>query len=334
MLKISFYIEQRMRSQLHHMAILVFLTLLGCNTFNNTSEYLNSERLKWQAMDSLNAQLPGGIRVYETQNEDPNIRAWYVYVPERTESIETRVVASIDEDGKETISEFAQRLNAPVVINGGYFRMDLNPSRHVGILQVDSVLIEAATPSVLRGETRFFLHRAAIGFGSANRVEIGWVSSHEDTVFKWDRGISNLPDQPGDRLNRKYASIWGLRDILGGGPRLLQAGKKAISINEEVFFGTSIPETHPRTAAGITSEGDLILLLVDGRQMQSRGANLQELADILLSLGCVEGLNLDGGGSSALVVNGRLLNRPAGATTQREVMSALAVFHTPKSSEE
>ena len=60
--------------------------------------------------------------------------------------------------------------------------------------------------------------------------------------------------------------------------------------------------------------------------MISRGVDLPELANIMQELGCEDAINLDGGGSSALVVNGMLLNRPAGKTVEREVMSAIAVY--------
>ncbi len=65
--------------------------------------------------------------------------------------------------------------------------------------------------------------------------------------------------------------------------------------------------------------------MVDGRQTESRGVDLTELAIIMKDLGCVEALNLDGGGSSSMVANGILLNRPSGGTL-REVMSAIAIF--------
>ena len=86
---------------------------------------------------------------------------------------------------------------------------------------------------------------------------------------------------------------------------------------------TSIPLTHPRTAAGYTAEGDLLVMVVDGRQESSRGVTLEELATLMWEIGAVEALNLDGGGSSTLVANGILLNRPTGGTFQRQVMSAL-----------
>lgn len=76
-------------------------------------------------------------------------------------------------------------------------------------------------------------------------------------------------------------------------------------------------ERHPRTAAGVDAEGGLILLVADGRDpFRGPGLTLEELARVLLDLGCVEALNLDGGGSSALVLRGpdgiaRIANKPS-----------------------
>ena len=306
--------------------LLVMVFLSACNTSGNSSVEYPELGLEWSPIDSINNELPEGLSVYQSIHVGANLRAWYVLVEESLPEIESRVVVSNDSDRRETVAEFAQRLGVPVMINGGYFRMDLNPAKHVGLLKVDDELIHAATSSVLRGEERFYLYRSAIGFDENNALEINWVSSSGDSVYKWEEGIDNIPGQPGSKKDTTYRSPWTYRDILGAGPVLLQNGKVHIPVNEEVFFGTSIPEVHPRTAAGITASGDLILLLVDGRQLISRGVDLPELAQIMLELGCKDAINLDGGGSSALVVNGMLLNRPAGKTVEREVMSAIAVY--------
>ena len=68
-------------------------------------------------------------------------------------------------------------------------------------------------------------------------------------------------------------------------------------------------------------------MVVDGRQADSRGVYLEELAVMMMQFNCEEALNLDGGGSSAMVADSRLLNRPAGRTSQREVMSAIGIFY-------
>jgi len=303
----------------------VILVVACTNETQKDGQYVDLG-LKWAEIDSINQELPAGIKVFHTEFNGESIRAWYVKVEEYLPTVESRVVVSIDSDRRETISDFAKRLNADVMINGGYFRMDLNPAKHVGILKVDGEVVQPATPSVLRGEQRYYLHRSAIGFNAEDEMAIGWVSSQSDSVFLWDQGINNMPDAPGARLDSSHRELWDARDVLGGGPLLIRDGRINIAINEEAFFGTSIPQVHPRTAAGISEAGDLILLLVDGRQLVSRGVDLNELASILMDLGCQDALNLDGGGSSALVVNGQLLNRPAGKTTEREVMSAIAVF--------
>ena len=59
------------------------------------------------------------------------------------------------------------------------------------------------------------------------------------------------------------------------------------------------------------------MMIVDGRQQISRGVYLEELAILMKQFNCIEALNLDGGGSSAIVADDRLLNRPSGRSSQR-----------------
>ena len=67
-------------------------------------------------------------------------------------------------------------------------------------------------------------------------------------------------------------------------------------------------------------------MVVDGRQVDSRGVYLGELAILMSQFNCHEALNLDGGGSSALIIEEKLVNRPSGLNTQREVMSGIGIF--------
>jgi len=92
-----------------------------------------------------------------------------------------------------------------------------------------------------------------------------------------------------------------------------------------LFFGTTIPDIHPRTAAGIDENGQLILMVVDGRQRNSRGVSLAELSGLMKAIGAVRAINLDGGGSSTLIVQDKLLNLPTGGTFQREIVSAIGI---------
>ena len=225
-------------------------------------------------------------------------------------------------DNRETVSSFARDPGVCVAINGGYFNMSVTPARHGGLLLSKGVLLEPATRVVTRDSIRYQAVRAAIGFIDDD-VEITWVTTSDRTIYEWQEPPAHQPGYPADSLDYRVATEWIVTDALSAGPALLRDGTINITADEEVFFGSSIPDVHPRSAAGRTADGALILMVVDGRQDISRGVYLEELALLMRSVGAVEALNLDGGGSSALVVDGTLLNRPTGGSTEREVMSAI-----------
>ncbi len=110
---------------------------------------------------------------------------------------------------------------------------------------------------------------------------------------------------------------------IGGGPVLLRDGGSVIDWEAEKFKDVFALNRHPRTAIGKTKSGDIWLVSVEGRQPQSEGATLAELSDIMKRLGCLEAINLDGGGSSTLNVLGLTINRPSDLQTERPVANAL-----------
>jgi exopolysaccharide biosynthesis protein len=98
--------------------------------------------------------------------------------------------------------------------------------------------------------------------------------------------------------------------------RLMRDGRIVLSDRDVSIFGRN-----PRTIAGVDQEGRLMLVTIDGRQPRSVGATLWETARVARALGMWDAINLDGGGSTAMAVRGRLVNRPAGA--ERSVSDAL-----------
>ncbi|KPK28965.1 MAG: hypothetical protein AMJ61_00255 [Desulfobacterales bacterium SG8_35_2] len=278
-------------------------------------------------MDSINVNLPEGIRLYAGTNDTLPLKAWYVRIDEKDPYIYSKVVVSDDTtDNRETVSSFARDLGARVVVNGGYFTMNKTPASHSGLLMVEGKIIEPATNQVIRDSIEYNIARTAFGFYYEDGIDISWVSTKEDTIYSWSEPPANRPGIPTDSLEMANVEVWNVHDAIGAGPALIMDGGIKITSDEEVFFGTSIPRTHPRTAIGYTNKGELIIMVVDGRQEKSRGATLEELAELMLDLGVVEAMNLDGGGSSTLVVDNNLINLPAGKKIEREVMSAIATF--------
>ena len=110
---------------------------------------------------------------------------------------------------------------------------------------------------------------------------------------------------------------------------LVEKGTARITEAEECFQGVGNGARHPRTAAGWTKDGRLLLLVVDGRSKASRGATLAETAQLLLDHGAEEALNLDGGGSTTLWVAGVRVNQPSDVKGERQVASILALLPKP-----
>lgn len=110
-------------------------------------------------------------------------------------------------------------------------------------------------------------------------------------------------------------------EVMGGGPLLLRDSKNLLLPGANNFNDTR----HPRTALGQTADGNLWLIVVDGRQTMSVGASLAELTEIMRRWGCVDAINLDGGGSSAINLFGVTLNRPSGGV-ERAVANGILLF--------
>jgi exopolysaccharide biosynthesis protein len=125
------------------------------------------------------------------------------------------------------------------------------------------------------------------------------------------------------------AETFAAKTAIGGGPLLIDKGKFRDSFVEELFNGASGigPDTNqPRTAIGVTADKNMILFVCEGRQMTEGVAGLTtaDVANVLLDLGCVEAINLDGGGSSCMLVNGKATIKVSDGS-QRAVASTIMI---------
>jgi hypothetical protein len=113
-------------------------------------------------------------------------------------------------------------------------------------------------------------------------------------------------------------------DLLQAGPLLVRGGvavggdPEGFSAGQRQFDSDITDGRYPRAALGL-SENRLFAVACDGRSRHDAGLTLEELASVMVSLGCVSALNLDGGGSTSLVSGGRLRNRPRGGWERPEV---------------
>ena len=280
--------------------------------------------MNWTAFD---LDLPDGIVIYSGENVEIPLKAWVAKINISDQNLSVNILSSSDRDRKETPQQFLENTGARVIINGGFFNSDKIPAQHVGLLKTKYRLEEPASHSVYRDSKKYFISRGAFGVKPDGSVDIAWCSTKNDSIFEWKRPLFNRPGFSNDSISFKDAKYWDVRDALHAGPVLISNGKIDLTLVDEVFFNTPVAGVQPRSAVGYTKNNELIIMVVDGRQIDSRGVYLEELAIMMKEFKCEEALNLDGGGSSAIVADSRLLNRPSGRTSQREVMSSIGIFY-------
>jgi Phosphodiester glycosidase len=113
--------------------------------------------------------------------------------------------------------------------------------------------------------------------------------------------------------------------ILGGGPLLIQEGKNVLDGKRERFQPDVLVGAAPRTLLGRRADGTILLVTVDGRQTEAKGMTLEEATNFMQSLGAVDALNLDGGGSTTFYLGGKVRNQPSGGQ-ERPLPDGLGIF--------
>lgn len=110
-------------------------------------------------------------------------------------------------------------------------------------------------------------------------------------------------------LDIKTLPDWGnVNHIISGGPYLVKDGKVYVDIQDQKLL--AIGGRNPRTAIGYTKDNHFIIVTADGREGSSIGLTLKELAYYMQKIGCVNAMNLDGGGSTVMYVKGYITNKP------------------------
>jgi Phosphodiester glycosidase len=167
-----------------------------------------------------------------------------------------------------------------------------------------------------------------VGRPRAGRIPAGgFVLSGSGDAAEFLRGSL----EAGEAADIELGMGEGQALVTGGGPRLLVRGRVAVAATAEGFAPLSAPgfvaSRHPRTLAGVKRDGTLLFVTVDGRRPGwSAGVTLPEAAHVMRSLGARNALNLDGGGSSGMVVRGELVSRPSDPSGERAVSDGIFVL--------
>ncbi len=296
------------------MKIFLLFFIVIFKTTNTTAQ------LQWHLVDSINNNLPAGVKLFYTNDKlegKPNI-AYYIEADVKNKHLIFDVDTTLHR--RLTPTQFYAKNNKPlVVVNGTFFSFQTNQNLNVVIKNgklvshnIKSVQRKGADSIVRNIE----INRSAIGINKKRNADVAWIKS--DTGNRFATAAQEIFKEK-DSIQKTVFKKWKMQTAIGGGPVLLQNGAIKITNNEEKMFeGKGINDNHPRTAMGYTKDGKLIILVIQGRFANiADGATLKQEATILQNLGCIEALNLDGGGSSCMLVNGKETITPSDKTGQR-----------------
>lgn len=128
------------------------------------------------------------------------------------------------------------------------------------------------------------------------------------------------------KLNPNIANI---RSLTGGWPRLIKDGMNLITNDSKIegVMQRFSENRHPRSGVGFSSDSTTVYFItVDGRLKSSRGMTLLEFADFMIDEGIYQGLNLDGGGSTTMIIQNKIVNSPSDFTGERAIGNCLVLI--------
>jgi len=303
-------------------------------------------QLRWTNVDADFQPLPPSVHVYKTTDSldgKPNI-AYYISADINDKNLFFTVDTTLDR--RLTPSQFYKRNQKPlVVVNTTFFSFQTNQNLNT-VIQEGKVVAHNK-PVAGRGKDTLMYHytfNSVLGISKKRKADIAWIFSDSSNKkvyasqypfrsFKHTgsnisrSGLSPFIKDTAYNPERITLRKWKMHTAVGGGPMLLQNGMVQVTNNEErMFAGNAINDKHPRTAMGYTRDNRLIILVIEGRLPgEAEGATLIQQANMLKDLNCWEALNLDGGGSSCLLVNGKETIRPSDKGKQRAVPAVFII---------
>ncbi len=315
----------------------------------------NIVKAGWTNVSEAYGELPEYINVYKAPETLQSKKAVaYVAVADMVKGGKFEVLgdlaycsdASIANYGSEsanTPSQFYEVSKAPVVINaglffwaeksdGGSFWISQNLAVRGGELlatnQTYWVEDWSANPVVTWYPTIGAFYQTEDGTCST-----AWTYSTGGKTYFYDKPADNALDKEPLQIPSSFfpAAAKELKDLkvrnaIGGVGVLINKGKVVNTWKQELM-GVSADSNQPRTAIGSTADNKLIFFVCEGREVTEgvKGLTTGDVAEVLKSLGCTEALNLDGGGSSCMLINGKETIKPSGGT-QRAVLTALKMY--------
>ena len=295
---------------------------------------------KWSDVSSSYGELPAYVKVYKSPEtlEGKKAIAYVAIADMASAQWDIWSISDPEMDGTKdsfkTPKDVYDEGNWPIVINAGFFYasggMNYSSSLAVKDSEVLAYNINYASEDWVK---MYYPTRAAFLETADGKFDACWTYRTWDNHYMYPAPAENTwAKDPAKQPSASYpeeGKEFSAKTAMGGGPLLIDNGKFRDTYVEELFNGTSGigPDSNqPRTAMGVTADNKMILFVCEGRQMTDGvyGLTTGDVANVLLDLGCVEAINLDGGGSSCMLVNGKTTIKVSDGS-QRSVGSTVMI---------
>lgn len=148
------------------------------------------------------------------------------------------------------------------------------------------------------------------------------ISKGTGVVLSSGVSVVDVPGKPQESVIFAFSKI---DDAVAGVPQLIKNSRIDITWEQEKSSKAFVETRHPRTAVAKLKDGKFLMLTADGRTDQSAGLDLYDLAAYFLELGATDAMNLDGGGSTTMFLDGKVVNKPSDKEGERKVGDAILV---------
>jgi hypothetical protein len=310
-------------------------------------------QVKWINADVDYAPLPATVQVFKTTDSLDGKPFIAFYVKAKLKDKKLDFTADTTLGRRLTPLQFYEKNEQPlVVVNCTFFNFDKNQNLNVVVKDGKLVAYNIHTIPMRGKDTLQYRHPigSALGIDKKRNADVAWVLTDSAKPYPyarqgaWSAYKDSFNTFPSTRLSKNAVYLgsnfgirhqeplpdlykWKMRTAVGGGPVLVQNGEVKITNEEELkFTGKAINDKHPRTCMGYTNDGYLIIMVIQGRFPGiAEGASLEQQARLLIDVGCIEALNLDGGGSSCMLVNGKETIKPSDKGGERPVPAVFII---------
>lgn len=288
----------------------------------------------WEKKDEF-GNLPEYISVYKYKKDLSGklVQAYIAVADVSAGKAKFKILG--EKKGSHTPTEFYEANSHPkVVLNGGFFWSDTS----LGLIIKNGETVSRIEPVNIRkyngADAYYYPTTGAFGMESSGKCTAQWVYHSGNTLYAYP---APAPIKAGEKpLPRPSANfpeggfVWNPIEAISAGPLLIRKGEYKNLWENELFdeaSGIGPVSNQPRSAIGYHPSRYVMFFVCEGRNKtpNTPGMTLKNVADILLELGCTEAINLDGGGSSCMLVNGKETIIPSDGK-QRKIPNMVAIY--------